>query len=184
MVNCPVFVTSPLFTTLERYVAPPPAQFRPSCSSYCGCSCCQPGCQSLRLRPSHKKWDGVRRFSLGAHFGFMSLDQRVGNQAVVMGGAGFQLRLPRPVAAREAMLGIRPEYFVERSDNGLAPLQLTVDIVVVLGSDQLLYGTCAGDRLVARVGAQLKAAAGDTVPLGVDAHTVHVFDRQTEQSLL
>jgi multiple sugar transport system ATP-binding protein len=97
---------------------------------------------------------------------------------------GFQLELPRPVDAREGLLGIRPEYFVERSDNGLTPLRLTVDIVEVLGSDQLLYGTCAGDRLVARVGAQLKVSPGDTVPLGVDAHTVHVFDRQTEQALL
>ncbi len=75
------------------YYAPPPTQFRPSCSSYCGCSCCQPNCQALRLRQPKRKWDGVRRFSLGAHFGFMSLDQKVGNQAVVMGGAGFQLRL-------------------------------------------------------------------------------------------
>jgi hypothetical protein len=72
------------------YYAPPPTQFRPSCPNYCGCAY---GCQPLRLRAAKRKWDGVRRFSLGAHFGFMSLDQKVGGNAVVLGGAGFQLRL-------------------------------------------------------------------------------------------
>jgi hypothetical protein len=74
------------------YYAPPPTQFRASCNAYCGCNCCQYGCQPLRLR-AKSKWDGVRRFSLGAHFGFMSLDQKVGNSAVTLGGAGFQLRI-------------------------------------------------------------------------------------------
>ena len=38
-------------------------------------------------------WDGVRRFSLGAHVGFLTLNQQVGNDQVTLGGAGFQLRL-------------------------------------------------------------------------------------------
>jgi hypothetical protein len=70
------------------YYAPPPALYRPGCSTYCGCAspCCAPG------RRVHR-WDGVRRFSLGVHASFLTLNQQVGSSAVTLGGAGFQLRM-------------------------------------------------------------------------------------------
>jgi hypothetical protein len=72
------------------YYAPPPAQFR--CNAGYSCACMQACCgQRLVLRPK-RKWDGVRRFSLGAHAGFLTLNQQVGNDRVTLGGAGFQLR--------------------------------------------------------------------------------------------
>jgi hypothetical protein len=71
------------------YYAPPPN----------GCCCCCPSGTACtyryRLSPHAKKrvWDGARRFSLGAHAGFLTLNQTVGNEQVTLGGAGFQLRL-------------------------------------------------------------------------------------------
>src|SRR6184192_2094552 len=60
------------------YYAPPPG----------GCCCCcqqqQQACgYRLNYAPParvvvHKKWDGARRFSLGAHVGFLTLNQQVG----------------------------------------------------------------------------------------------------------
>jgi ABC-type sugar transport system ATPase subunit len=97
---------------------------------------------------------------------------------------GLELPLERPVAAREAILGIRPEYFEERPTNGMPSVRLGVDIVEVLGSDQLLYGTVGGNRLVARVSSQLPARSGDSVTLGLPRHSIHLFDKQTEQALL
>lgn len=67
------------------YYAPPPGQYR------CGCCCANP-C-APRLVRTRKAWDGVRRFSLGAHAGFLTLNQQVGKDQVTLGGAGFQLRL-------------------------------------------------------------------------------------------
>ena len=40
-----------------------------------------------------RRWDGARRFSFGAHVGFLTLNQQVGKDQVSLGGAGFQLRL-------------------------------------------------------------------------------------------
>jgi multiple sugar transport system ATP-binding protein len=97
--------------------------------------------------------------------------------------SGFELRLGRSVPARDAVLGIRPEHFEERPRDGGPRMRLAVDIVEVLGSDQLLYGTCGKDRLVARVDAQLPVRAGDTIDLGVQEHSLHVFDRETELAL-
>jgi len=70
------------------YYAPPP--------NGCCCCCAQRGCAALRYHPAlraRRKWDGARRFSLGAHVGFLTLNQQVGNDQVTLGGAGFQLRL-------------------------------------------------------------------------------------------
>lgn len=70
------------------YYAPPP-------NSGC-CCCCQQAapCGYRAPRLVHKRvWDGARRFSLGAHVGFLTLNQQVGNDQVTLGGAGFQLRL-------------------------------------------------------------------------------------------
>lgn len=73
------------------YYAPPPAQFR--CSAVANCACMQAcGCgQRLVLRPK-KRWDGIRRIGLGAHAGFLMLNQQVGRDQVTLGGAGFNLR--------------------------------------------------------------------------------------------
>jgi hypothetical protein len=70
------------------YYAPPPG----------GCCCCcqQQGTCGYRMAPRlvrKKVWDGARRFSIGAHIGFLTLNQQVGNDQVTLGGAGFQLRL-------------------------------------------------------------------------------------------
>ena len=75
-----------------------PVYYAPPAGSGC-CCCCNAGgtCgyryRLLRPRPVAHKSDGVRRFSLGAHVGFLTLNQQVGNDQVTLGGAGFQLRL-------------------------------------------------------------------------------------------
>jgi hypothetical protein len=72
------------------YYAPPPG----GC-----CCCCQQGqaCgyrYGVAPRLVHKKpGERVRRFSLGAHIGFLTLNQQVGQSQVTLGGGGFQLRL-------------------------------------------------------------------------------------------
>lgn len=71
------------------YYAPPPAYPRyqpiPSYPYY--------PAPVVRPRPPEKKWDGVRRFSLGLHGTYMGLNQTLGGERLSLGGMGFQLRL-------------------------------------------------------------------------------------------
>jgi ABC-type sugar transport system ATPase subunit len=97
--------------------------------------------------------------------------------------SGFELQLGRKLPAREVVLGIRPEYFEERSLNGGPSVRLKVDLVEILGSDQLLYGSSGADRMVARVTARLPVRVGDTVDLGLQTESIHVFDRESEAAL-
>jgi hypothetical protein len=73
-----------------------PVYYAPPAGRACCCCCAMQGCSygyHARLVRPKKTWDGARRFSLGAHFGFITLNQTVGNDQVTLGGAGFQLRL-------------------------------------------------------------------------------------------
>ncbi|HXU68056.1 MAG TPA: hypothetical protein VN947_01945 [Polyangia bacterium] len=75
-----------------------PVYYAPPAGRACCCCCTQGTACGYRYRLVHpaarkKAWDGARRFSLGAHVGFLTLNQQVGNDQVTLGGAGFQLRL-------------------------------------------------------------------------------------------
>jgi multiple sugar transport system ATP-binding protein len=59
-------------------------------------------------------------------------------------------------------------------------VQLRVDVVEVLGSDQYLYGKLGDDDVIARVDPQHAIAHGDLVTLAIDQARMHLFDAKTE----
>jgi multiple sugar transport system ATP-binding protein len=97
--------------------------------------------------------------------------------------SGFEVSLPRPVASATGTLGFRPEAVTERVQDGAA-LNIKVDVVERLGSDQFLYGQVGGDTITARVDPRMKVTPGDTVQLGLDTRSLHLFDTESEQALL
>ena len=98
--------------------------------------------------------------------------------------SGFDIELPRSVNVEKGILGIRPEALTERPREGHPGLELKVEVVEVLGSDQFLYGTCGSDTMTARVEPQMKVEVGDRVRLGIDPRQFHLFDVETEKALL
>jgi multiple sugar transport system ATP-binding protein len=138
-----------------------------------------------QLAPPKELYDRPANIYVAGFIGSLKMNfLPVGIEDGRVRASGFELRLGLPVPAREAVLGVRPEHFVESPGEGRTTVRLAVDIVEVLGSDQLLHGTCGGDSLVARVSAKLRVAPGETVTLGLDENAVHLFDPQTEQALL
>jgi len=97
--------------------------------------------------------------------------------------SGFEVKLPQHVGIAKGTLGFRPEAVTDRPSE-LANLEMKVDVVERLGSDQFLYGQVGADTITARVDPRLKVAPGDMVKLGLDTRTMHVFDAETEKSVL
>src|SRR5437588_464830 len=91
--------------------------------------------------------------------------------------AGFEVALPKSVGAERGTLGFRPEALTDRLQNG-SGLDMKVDVVERLGSDQFLYGQVGGDTLTARVDPRLKVTPGDRVRLGLDTRSLHLFDAE------
>jgi len=97
--------------------------------------------------------------------------------------SGFEVKLPQHVGIAKGTLGFRPEAVTDRPSEQ-ANLEMKVDVVERLGSDQFLYGQVGADTITARVDPRLKVAPGDMVKLGLDTRTMHVFDAETEKSVL
>jgi multiple sugar transport system ATP-binding protein len=98
--------------------------------------------------------------------------------------SGFEVKLPKPVSSTKGTLGFRPEAVTDRVTDDGSALQMKVDVVERLGSDQFLYGQVGGDAITARVDPRMKVDPGDTVRLGLDTRTLHFFDAETELALL
>ena len=97
--------------------------------------------------------------------------------------SGFQLELPKAPGVGTGTLGIRPDALTEKS--GAEPqLDLKVEVVEVLGSDQYLYGTVGRDGITARVDPQLKVEPGDHIMLAVDTRRLHIFNDITQVAIL
>ena len=93
--------------------------------------------------------------------------------------SGFELKLPKSVPAGKGMLGFRPEALTDKPSD-VSTLEMKVDVVERLGSDQFLYGQVGGDAVTARVDPRMKVEPGDTAKLGLDVRGLHLFDAQTE----
>jgi multiple sugar transport system ATP-binding protein len=98
--------------------------------------------------------------------------------------SGFEVPLPAALNLEKGILGVRPEDLNEHPHEGSPTLDMKIEVVEVLGSDQYLYGTVGADTLIARVGAYLDAEPGDRIRLGLAVSRVHLFDEQTEKSLV
>jgi multiple sugar transport system ATP-binding protein len=98
--------------------------------------------------------------------------------------SGFEVKLPKPVSAAKGTLGFRPEAVTDRVTDGGATLEMKVDVVERLGSDQYLYGQVGGDSVTARVDPRMSVQPGDKVRLGLDTRSLHFFDAESELALL
>jgi multiple sugar transport system ATP-binding protein len=98
--------------------------------------------------------------------------------------SGFTIELPQPVGVAKGVLGFRPEEVSADGRNDLPQIELKVEVVEVLGSDQHLYGKVGTDDVIARINTDVSVAPGNVVRLGVNTRRLHVFDPQTEQALL
>jgi multiple sugar transport system ATP-binding protein len=98
--------------------------------------------------------------------------------------SGFEVTLPKAVRPGKATLGFRPEAITDRvSENGNS-LEMSVDVVERLGSDQFLYGQVGGDAITARVDPRIAVQPGGKIRLGLDSRGMHLFDAETELALL
>ncbi|HEY1421411.1 MAG TPA: sn-glycerol-3-phosphate ABC transporter ATP-binding protein UgpC [Candidatus Dormibacteraeota bacterium] len=98
--------------------------------------------------------------------------------------SGFSVKLPKPVSAASGTLGFRPEALTDRIVDGGTSMDMKVDVVERLGSDQFLYGQVGGDQVTARIDPRISVAPADKIRLGLDTRGLHFFDSETEQALI
>jgi len=110
-------------------------------------------------------------------------------------GQGFKIEIPPEKASRlgdqlgrEVILGIRPEHLEAESvvGDGRPERRLTIRVKVVepLGSELIVHGDLAGTEVVAKLDPFLKVSPGQELRLVAESENLHLFDRESERSLL
>ncbi|MBS4537423.1 sn-glycerol-3-phosphate ABC transporter ATP-binding protein UgpC [Clostridium sp. D2Q-11] len=88
---------------------------------------------------------------------------------------------------KPVIMGIRPEdihdekIFVESSKD--SSFEAIVDVTEMMGSETYLYLNIFGKNAIARVDARNKAKAGDTAKLAFDKNRIHLFDKESEETI-
>jgi multiple sugar transport system ATP-binding protein len=104
----------------------------------------------------------------------------------------LSLTLPEAIAGkladsngREVRLGIRAEDVDETAQGGEGSvIRGKVNSVLPVGSDQFLGFDFYGEELFFRVGKDLSHSLGDDVALSVDLNRLHVFDKDSGDTLI
>lgn len=88
-------------------------------------------------------------------------------------------------AARQIILGIRPESIIKASKEGADAFQLHVDMVEMLGAEKLIHGHFPGDSqsLTVRVPNKVSADIGELLTLGVMPDSLYVFDTMSKKRI-
>ncbi|TPW31687.1 ABC transporter ATP-binding protein [Martelella alba] len=94
-----------------------------------------------------------------------------------------------PYEGREVVLGIRPENFHEAQPYDIAPELTTpfsalIDLAEPMGSEIHLNMSAHGVDLIAKVSPRCTATDGENVTLIADLANPHLFDKETEKSIL
>ncbi len=90
-------------------------------------------------------------------------------------------------AGKTVILGIRPEdvhddpEFIEQHQNTI--IEATVRVYEMLGAEVNLYFDYEGASMTARVDPRTTARNGDAVKFALDPSRIHVFDKETEETI-
>lgn len=88
---------------------------------------------------------------------------------------------------KTVIMGIRPEDIIpedsHRFKDGDGIIKAKVELAEMMGSETYLYMMVNGVRMNARVSSRVTAEVGEQVTLAVDSDKIHLFDKETEQSI-
>ncbi len=93
-----------------------------------------------------------------------------------------------PMVGKEVVLGIRPEcihdeeMFLSTAKTGV--IDTTVEVTEMMGAETYLYLNCEGIPLTARVSPRSTARPQDKIKVAIDPNRIHIFDKETEKSLI
>jgi multiple sugar transport system ATP-binding protein len=108
-----------------------------------------------------------------------------------MGSARLELKGARAKAAadrkgRDLEIGFRPEdiEIANGTGDGAVRFPAKIDVVEYLGKQELLHADAEGNNIVALVSSEQQVKAGENVEFAVPTDKLHLFDPETEESLV
>ena len=113
---------------------------------------------------------------------------------LIIDTGSFRLPVPadraevyKAYVGKEVIFGIRPEHIhgAEYAPPNInaASLDANIDVIELLGHELHLYLNSGKSNYVATVDTRMAPSVGDDVKLVVDMNNMHIFDKDTEQTI-
>ena len=89
---------------------------------------------------------------------------------------------------KSIVFGIRPENvhdepeFLAKATEGL--VEADVEVTELMGAETYLYLNCEGNAITARVDPTSTAKTGDRIKIAFEMNKIHLFDKETEKTIL
>ena len=138
----------------------------------------------------------VAGFMGSPQMNFLDAIVEVSGETAYLNVAGHSIPLP-PAKSKKLIdggyngktvtFGVRPEdvydsqMFIETSPNSV--FESTVKVYELLGAEVFLYFDLEMFPMTARVDPRTTARPGDTIKFALDVEKIHVFDKETEQTI-
>ena len=111
-------------------------------------------------------------------------------------GAKYEVVLPQSKITpdlehyidKEVIMGIRPEnvhdepQYLASATTGI--VKCNVEITELMGAEVYLYLECEGSKITARVSPKSTARPQDEIDVVFDAEAIHLFDKETEKTII
>jgi multiple sugar transport system ATP-binding protein len=111
-------------------------------------------------------------------------DLMLGNAKLVLSGKAAAAVAARPPGA-DLLIGFRPEHLDVTDGRGeVVKIPASVDVVEYLGNEELIHAQAEGNEIVALIPSDRNVKSGQQIELSVPIEKLHVFDPETEQSLV
>jgi multiple sugar transport system ATP-binding protein len=108
----------------------------------------------------------------------------LGNAKLVLSGKAATAVAARPKGA-DLLIGFRPEHLDVLDGRGeVVKIPARVDVVEYLGNEELIHAQAEGNEIVALIPSDRNVKVDQQIELSVPIDKLHVFDPETEQSLV
>ncbi len=124
------------------------------------------------------------------------LEEANGGLVLIIGEGDQTFKVPVPESkvtpavkakvGQEVIMGIRPEDMHDDEmhlSTATAIVECEVEVTELMGHETYLYLSLAGTPIVARVNTRSAAKVGDVVKVALSVNKLHIFDKETEQTL-
>src|SRR2546421_160413 len=113
-----------------------------------------------------------------------NLDVKMGEQLLNLSGSRAKIAEQRH--GKQLEIGFRPEdlEIANGTGDGAVSFPANVDVVEYLGNQELLHAQVEGNEIVALVASDRKVQVGDKVEFTIPNDKLHMFDPETEESLV
>ena len=133
--------------------------------------------------------DAVLKEDIGQYIvEFGSDDPRKGNRYQIIVPESKVVPELANYVGKEIILGVRPESIhdepVHLANATTGIIDAYVELTEMMGAETYLYLVCEGNNLTARVSPRSTAKIGDEIKVVIDPNRIHIFDKETEKTIV